>query len=233
MELVMTNIPAPAQIEFNFDELKAYLENSLIHYNSLIVTKDDIQGAKCDRANLNKLKKALEDKRKEVKKTCLAPYEDFESKIRELTSLIDEPIGCIDSQIKSFEEADKKQKEAEVKSLFENHKSNHKTLAWLSFDQIFNEKWLNKTCSLSSIEKEIEEEMFKCENNIKIIKAMKLGVHETPVMNAYKQTLDMGKALDVKSLCDTEGPKSTGDKKTMSVVFYDTTPEFRKTWQPL
>lgn len=236
MELIMStdiSTEMPKTFDFNYDELKSYLENSLDHYNNLVVTEDDIQGAKSDRANLNKLRKALDDKRKDVKKTCLAPYEEFEGKIKELIRLIDEPISRIDGQIKALDEINKVDKMAQIQSLFNIYKKEHNKLAWLTLEQIFNEKWLNKSCSMATIEKEIEGIFFQVENNVKIIQAMKLGTYEIVAINTYKKTLDMSKVLEIKTLCEKEetvkpAAEEADNLKTMRVVFYETTPEFRK-----
>ena len=81
----------PATIDFNFEALKLGLSQSLAKYDGLVVTEDDIKGAKDDRAKLNKLREALEAKRKEVKRECMAPYNDFEAKVKELVALVDKP----------------------------------------------------------------------------------------------------------------------------------------------
>ena len=57
----------PQKIEFNFEELKADLIPKLDYYKNLVVSEDGIKEAKADKANLNKLAKAIDDKRKEVR----------------------------------------------------------------------------------------------------------------------------------------------------------------------
>ena len=90
----------PATIDFNFDAQKAWLEERLSYYNTLVVTEDAIKDAKADRAKLKKLREAMDTRRKEIKKEWMAPYSAFEAKVKELTSLIDQPIGAIDTQLK-------------------------------------------------------------------------------------------------------------------------------------
>lgn len=106
MEFVMGNSleTLPKTIDFNFEELKGQLAESLALYTGLVVTEDGIKGAKEDRAKLNKLREALENKRKEVKRECMTPYTDFEAKVKELVGLIDQPIAAIDAQLKEYEE---------------------------------------------------------------------------------------------------------------------------------
>ena len=53
--------------------------------------------------------------RKEIKKQCLQPYEQFEAQIKDLLALIKDPVSLIDTQRKDFEEEKKKKKEKEKK----------------------------------------------------------------------------------------------------------------------
>lgn len=73
-------------------------------YQNLTFTADTVKEAKETKAGLNKFKEAIESRRKEIKKLCLKPYDEFENKVKELTKLIDEPINTINSQIQTFEE---------------------------------------------------------------------------------------------------------------------------------
>ncbi len=121
MEFVMGNSleTLPKTIDFNFEELKGQLAESLALYTGLVVTEDGIKGAKEDRAKLNKLREALENKRKEVKRECMAPYTDFEAKVKELVGLIDQPIAAIDAQLKEYEEKRRADKRAAILEIYE------------------------------------------------------------------------------------------------------------------
>lgn len=91
-------------IEWNYEELKAELSQKLEQYKGLVYTEDQIKEAKADRAKLNALATAIDDKRKQIKKQCLQPYEQFEAQIKDLLAVIKEPVALIDSQIKGYEE---------------------------------------------------------------------------------------------------------------------------------
>lgn len=70
-------------IEWNHEEIKREVAERVRYYKNLAYTDDQIADAKKDRATLNKFVQELEATRKAVKKQCLAPYEDFEKKIKE------------------------------------------------------------------------------------------------------------------------------------------------------
>lgn len=185
-------------IEFNFEELKKELVQSLEKYQNLVYTDDTIKNAKEDRAGLNKFKEAIENRRKEIKKLCLKPYNDFEVKVKELVSLIDKPILAIDTQIKSFENKQKEAKQKEIKDLYNSLIGDLKEL--LPLEKIFNQKWLNSTFTLKNVQKELTETINKVNENLKIILDLKLDSDfELQIKDKYLQTLDFGAAMAEKT----------------------------------
>lgn len=82
-------------IEWNHEEIKREVAERVRYYKNLAYTDDQIADAKKDRATLNKFVQELEATRKAVKKQCLAPYEDFEKKIKEIVQIVNEPIQLI------------------------------------------------------------------------------------------------------------------------------------------
>ena len=253
----------PNAIVFNFEELKAELSEKIKPYETLAVTEDDLKSAKSDKAALNKLKKALNDKKVEVKKEYISPLENFEKQVKELVEIIDKGVNNIDTQVKDFE---KKELDAKLKAIadfyvteFPNY---HKIL---KLERIIPDKWQNKTCKLEAIEQEIRDKVFKFDNDIKVIKAMQLECEEQ-MLDAYVETLDMSAALqkkhefekrqnalkqmknsepakeEITSTAETvqeqppQPPKQAVNQqatKTIDVRFYDTTEEFRKAMKAL
>ena len=199
MELIMTTDlekSLPQKIDFNYEAIKAELSEKLERYNSLVVTEDSVSAAKKDKAALNKLKTALEDRRKEVKKDCLRPYEDFEQKIKELVGMIDAPVQAIDGQIKAFDEIKREEKRTAIEAFFAENIGDLAPL--LPFDKIFDPRWMNVTYKIEDAQKEIADRIFKTRNDIGIIKAMNLS-GEQQVLDVYLRTLDMSAALAEKT----------------------------------
>lgn len=108
----------PKEILFNYEELKSELSEKLEKYNRMVVTEDGLAAAKKDRAALNKLLKALDDKRIEVKRELLKPFSDFEAQVKEIQAMIAKPVGVIDAQIKAFDDAKKQEKESAIKEFY-------------------------------------------------------------------------------------------------------------------
>lgn len=185
----------PPQISFNFEEIKSELAGKLQVYQSMVVTESGIKEAKADRANLNKFKAALADSRKAVKAQWNQPLSDFESKMKELERMVDEPIGAIDRQVKAFEETKKQDKRQQIERFFEGAVGDLEEVLPLS--KIWNDRWLNATYPMKDIEKEIIERIRKTHSDIGIIVAMQLPCCDQ-MLSTYLDTLDMSRAMEEK-----------------------------------
>lgn len=177
------------EIQWNNEELKAWISEKLKDYKGLVFTESTISDAKKDRADLNKLKKAFEDERKRIKKLCMEPYEEFERQEKELIALIDEPLQLIDCQIKEVEEKRKEEKRLRIKDLF----STIGFQAFVSLDMIWDEKWLNATVSMSKIEEQMKSRMYQIGEDVFTIR--NLPEFSFEAMEVYKKSLDLTKAI--------------------------------------
>lgn len=194
MEFVMGNSleALPKTIDFNFEELKTQLASSLELYTGLVVTEDGIKSAKEDRAKLNKLREALETKRKEVKKECMAPYTDFEGKVKELVGLIDKPIAAIDAQLKTYEEQRRADKRAAVKEIYDDTIGTLYPL--LPFDKLWRDEWYNTGVSMKKIRDAIITAETKAASDLEVLATVESEFAEA-VKIKYLEHLDLNEAL--------------------------------------
>ena len=105
-------------IEWNYEELKAALQERMDLYKDAVVTEEGKNLAKKEVAALRNMKKAIDEKRKDVKKQCLEPYDEFNAKVMALMTIIDEPINLIDSQVKAFDEKRREQRRAAIQKIY-------------------------------------------------------------------------------------------------------------------
>ena len=82
-EFQLTDIQSTDITEWNFEQIRSYLTQVLDSGKETVYT--DEASAKADKSELTRAKKLLEDKRKEYKAKCLAPYEVVEKQIKTLT----------------------------------------------------------------------------------------------------------------------------------------------------
>lgn len=189
MELRINTWKSPEVIDFNFEELKEEITNKSALYKNMVYTDETIKDAKSDRALLNKFKTALEDKRKEVKKQCLEPYNQFEKQIKELVAIIDEPVKLIGEQITEFEDREKAEKHEQIIELF--NKAGFQS--FVTLEQIYDPKWLNKSVSLKSIEEELTNTVYRIGHDVTTINSLKEYSFEA--LEHYKKTLDLASAI--------------------------------------
>lgn len=155
------------KIGWNKQEIMDAVASITEQYEGVQYTEEQMAIAKKDRATLNAMRKAISDRRIEVKKALLAPYDAFEAEVKEVVALIDKPIAMIDEQTSAYEE---KLKEDKRQALIEHFNKNVGELeGTLTFDMIFNPKWLNKSASLKSCKEEISSSIEKTATDIRSI----------------------------------------------------------------
>lgn len=180
-------------VDFNYDEIKGELQIALDKYQNLAFTDETMKEAKTTRAHLNQLKTKVDNVRKDIKRKCLAPYEAFETKIKDLIGLIDQPILQIDSQVKSFEERCKQEKLENIKAFW--NETAKDILPLVSFDKIFNEKWLNATTTMKSINEEIVKIVNDVKDGLSTISQLHTE-YELQVKDKFLETLNLTIALN-------------------------------------
>ena len=189
MELKLKEITFPEVIEFNYEELKQEITERVATYKNLVYTDDQIQDAKKDVATLRKFTKALSDERIRVKKDLLKPYEDFESKVKELTAIVDESIKNIDGQVKGYEDQKKAEKLEKVLVLYNGTDFPE----WVQPNLVLDEKWLNASVSLASVQKELETKREQIETDL--LTLQNLPDFSFEAIEVYKTSLDINQAI--------------------------------------
>lgn len=182
----------PDKIEFNYEEMKAEFSKKLVHYNTLVVTEDSIRDAKADKAALNKLKEAIETRRKEIKKTYLLPYENLEKQCKELVAMIDAPVKSIDGQIAVF---DQKLQDEKWKQISEYYNTEVKELKDLvPLEKIVSSKWKNKGESLESVNNGIGDTLERIRGELETISTLH-SEFEQQIKDVYLDDYNLSKAL--------------------------------------
>lgn len=182
----------PGKISFNYEEIKGNLSRMMDLYKDATFTEDSKTEAKKEVAALRKMKTAIDDTRKEVKRKCLEPYQEFESKAVALMSLIDEPILLIDKQVKAFDEKQKAEKRAKIHEAYEAMIGD--AAEYLSFEQALDTKWLNTSVSLKKAKDELQALINSVQMAVQTISAMQSDATQE-ALAMYKRTLDMAASI--------------------------------------
>ena len=156
----------------------------------MVVTEDAIGASKADKAKISKISKAISEQRIAVKKRYLEPYNDFETKMKELSGMCDEAAKNIDVQVKAFEEKRKAEKREWLKAYF----NSLNTQPWLAFERIENPRWMNVTYAIETAKTDIQTAVNAVADNVATITEAG-GEFESEVMLEYQKTLDLGTAM--------------------------------------
>lgn len=202
MELHVQEYNLPEAINFNFEELKTAITEKSEQYAKIVYTDDNIKAAKEDRADLNRLKKALNDERIRRQKEYMKPFDNFKAKIDEIIGIIDKPVLAIDKQIKEYEAIKQDEKKMNIEEMFKNMFFPE----WMTVEQIWNQKWLNASTSMTAIESELLSFKNEVIRNCQTLATLPMHSHEAVI--TYQKTLDMAQALDkVHELIELEEAK--------------------------
>lgn len=190
MELKVNPVTLPEPITFNYAELKAALTEKVEHYANLVYTDEQIAVAKADRANLNRLKKALNDERLRREKEYMAPFAQFKAQVAEMIALIDKPAAMIDKQVKEFEQQQKAKKLEAITAYWDSieHPEGVKLI------RIMSDKWLNASVSIKSIQEAINERLEQINTDLAAVRALPAYAFEAE--QTYISTLDLAQAVN-------------------------------------
>lgn len=152
----------------NAKQIRDLVVATLPRYDIANYSTDDIPKAKADKALLNKAAKTLNDKRIEFEREFMAPFGEFKEVVNETVKAIKEAVGKIDTVIKEDEDRAKSEKREAIEHLAEECGLEE---VGIHLNQIFNEKWLNKSTSLKSIEKDMRERIATITSDLETLKS--------------------------------------------------------------
>lgn len=193
MELKINEVALPAPITFNYEELRAELLSKVSVYETMVYTEDQVKEAKADRAALNRLKKALNDERIRQEKDYMQPFNTFKAQVGELVKIINKSVSVVDKQVKEFEEQQKAEKLKAIEEYWHSVLADNKVLEAVSFRQILDDKWLNASVSMKSIQGAIDGKLEQMVKDLAVI--ADLPSYSFEARECYMDTLDLAKAV--------------------------------------
>lgn len=194
-EISVVVLQTPGEVSWNYLEIKNRLKEELEVYKKTAYTDDTIKTAKSDIADLRKLAKAIEDRRKEVKEKCLEPYTSIENQAKELVELIEEPIQAINNQVKDYEKRRKEKARAEINAYWTQKAAElPEDIQEKAKKAIYDERWENATATKKSWREGIENGIQKILDEIGTIKSF-ASEFEEDMLTVYKVDLSLQKAI--------------------------------------
>ena len=207
----------------NFADLKTEIATRLSYYRSLVITKDSVREGKTDRAALVKFKTAIDDRRKEIKKQCMEPYNRIEAQAKELIALIDEPIALIDTQLATFEEMRKEEKRGEIAKAYEAIvPDNIKDI--IPLENIFDPRWLNATTKDKAIEEDLQDCVKRTNADMLVLNTVE-PEYLLAVREVYMRTYDIERAMAHKTALQEAAAAFKQNAPTVNTPEPQTPPE--------
>lgn len=122
-------------IQEQLQQIKADVTTRVENAMSLVCTEDTVSAVKEERANLNKEFKLWEEKRKEVKKAVLTPYEQFEEVYKDcIFDIFKKADADLKGKIDSVEKELKEEKATKVRAYFTEYLASKNIAMPLTFE---------------------------------------------------------------------------------------------------
>lgn len=193
MELRMIPYTLPDTVGFNYEELKTALTEKVAVYEATVYTEDQVREAKADKAKLNKLRKALNDERIRQERAYMEPFAAFKSRVNEIIGIIDRASATVDAQVKAFDEQRRAEKRGEIEGCWSEILAADRVPEGVTLAKIFDEKWLNASVSMKSIQETIAGRLDQIAKDLDVIDALPAYAFEAK--QAYISSLDLAKAV--------------------------------------
>lgn len=174
MELIISEIVdnenklVPVKLT-NFDTLEKDIQIKMKEIAKLKFTEENLKSATEYRANLNKFKKAISDRRIAIHKDIeeKTGYNELDRQCKVLTGYVDEALTNVGDQIKAFEKIEKDYKLQQILSYWIEFSGDYAEV--VNVDKLIKEEWLNKSYSMTNIKTELTHIINKIPTDLKII----------------------------------------------------------------
>lgn len=213
-ELILHSRQQPGMVSIdNLEELKLALSRLLARYDGLVYTEDMLPDAKADKKELTRLRKEIDDRRKEVKRAYLAPYNEFEAQVKELLAMIDAPLEEIKAFVSAFEQRDKNAKQTEIADYFRKKGASLGALADSVWDSpaFFDDKWLNKSTKATVWQAAVDQKIEQAHRDLSSIQKAG-GDASSALIAKYLETMDMEQVLEYRQLLQTTRSAQSGNE---------------------
>lgn len=210
MELQLVSQQKPGRVSIdNFQELQDALQEILCRYENAVYTEDRLDVAKADKKELAHLRKELDERRKEIKRTYLAPYNAFEAQVKELLAMVDAPLEQIKEFLDEIDQREKSEKRQEIEKYYRKHCGTLGALGQRVWESaaFFDEKWLNKSTSAKAWQAAVDDKIIHAAREINVIQKT-AGDWADAITAKYLESLDTRGLADYKT--QLQGIRQTG-----------------------
>lgn len=188
-----TEIIAVKQLPIIYEQLQVIKEDITERVNdamSLVCTDETIQKVKEIRANLNREFKEWEERRKEVKKAVMTPYDNFEVVYKDcITDVFKRGDADLKQKIDTLEIERKKQRTEEVKAYFDEYLAS-KGIDFITYENADINVTLS--ASMKSLKEKAKAFIDRVCDDLNLIDTQE---HKEEILYEYKRFLNVSLAI--------------------------------------
>jgi hypothetical protein len=155
----ITNQQLPV-IAFNFDELKANLQQSMVHYKSLVVTEDTLSLCKVQQKELAGVRVKIDTYRKDVKREMLKPIDEFEDKCKQLVKLVEDAEKPLKEAINVYDDKKRAEKRADAEKIIAEVIEKHGLKGEFAAQLTVLDPYCNLSATINGVREDIEQRAF-------------------------------------------------------------------------
>lgn len=217
----------------NYEELKAKAEAVAAYVDSVELTDDNVQECKKLLSRARSVVNCLDDRRKEIKKAMLEPYNAVADQINEISGIVTEAENRLRSEVKDMETNERNAKAAKIEDMFLRAAESYEWYSTMDQDklkeQLIKPEWSNKSTALSAITAGIVGGLTRVNSDLIAISRM---TNSKEIGIEYRQCLDMDVAIataeskikiaeKMKNVTDAAEVESEEETMTVRVTGHD------------
>ena len=208
------------EIQWNNKELKAEIASKAKEYASIAYTDGQETEMRKDRATLNKLVTAFENQRKEVKAFYQAPYQNFETQVKEVLGPVRDAIKVIDDGLAEIERQYRVDKTNKMREIYEAKVGDLRAI--LPFEKTIKENWYKKAIKDKNLEQGYIDLFKRTRSDMDALDALPDRFRDKAVMKymenySLSEALTEGKRLEMLEAALEERRKKAEEAKAAQI----------------
>lgn len=208
------------EIQWNNKELKAEIASKAKEYASIAYTDGQETEMRKDRATLNKLVTAFENQRKEVKAFYQAPYQKFETQVKEVLGPVRDAIKVIDDGLAEIERQYRVDKTNKMREIYEAKVGDLRAI--LPFEKTIKENWYKKAIKDKNLEQGYIDLFKRTRSDMDALDALPDRFRDKAVMKymenySLSEALTEGKRLEMLEAALEERRKKAEEAKAAQI----------------
>ena len=208
------------EIQWNNKDLKAEIASKSKEYASIAYTDGQETEMRKDRATLNKLVTAFENQRKEVKAFYQAPYQKFETQVKEVLGPVRDAIKVIDDGLAEIERQYRVDKTNKMREIYEAKVGDLRAI--LPFEKTIKENWYKKAIKDKNLEQGYIDLFKRTRSDMDALDALPDRFRDKAVMKymenySLSEALTEGKRLEMLEAALEERRKKAEEAKAAQI----------------